>query len=317
MADQPTDKPPVRGSKRKPRAAINSPRVWPTWAIVGVCWLVARLPLMWVLSLGAGMGRVIFHLAPRRRRITRTNLRLCFPDLGAEEREKLLRETFVEVGMGALETMVPWLNPGKDITERFDVEGLENLQQAESQGRGVLLLGAHFASMDIIAPVLCKLGTIDVMYRENRNPVWERLQLNGRKHYFDGVVERDDTRQTLRRLRKGRTMWYAPDQDYGAKHSVFAPFFGINAASITATSRLARFNQSPVLLLVVRRSRDTGRWLLRFSQILEDFPTEDEVQDVTRVNALIEAAIREAPAQYLWMHKRFKTRPPGEPSFYT
>ncbi|MDA1074571.1 MAG: lipid A biosynthesis lauroyl acyltransferase, partial [Proteobacteria bacterium] len=279
-------------SKRKPRTPITSPLVWPIWAFVGLCWLIARLPMPVVFAIGSTLGRVIFFFAPSRRQITRTNLRLCFPELSSEERETMLREVFIEIGIGAVETMVPWLNPAKDIRDRFDIEGLHHLRDAEAQGRGVLLLGGHFACMDVISPVLGDLKTVDVMYRENRNPVWEWLQVNGRKHYFDGVIERDDTRQTLKRLRAGRTLWYAPDQDYGARHSVFAPFFGIRAASITATSRLARFNKSPVLMLVPRRDRAAGRWCLHFSPVLEGFPGDDEMANATRVNQLIEAAIR-------------------------
>jgi KDO2-lipid IV(A) lauroyltransferase len=154
------------------------------------------------------------------------------------------------------------------------------------------------------------------MYRFNKNPVWEWLQVSGRQHYFDGVVERQDTRQVLKRLKAGRSIWYAADQDYGAKHSVFAPFFGVPAATITATSRFARLNGSPVVLMTTHRDIRAHRWRIEFHPALSGFPTGDDVADATTINALLEAHIRRQPEQYLWVHKRFKTRPAGEAPVY-
>lgn len=180
----------------------------------------------------------------------------------------------------------------------------------------MLLLGGHFSAMDVISPKVAAVD-FDVMYRANKNPVWEWLQVSGRRRYFDGIIEREDTRQVLRRLKSGRAVWYAADQDYGPKHSVFAPFFGIPTASITATARLARFNQSPVLLMSNFRDLDTLTWSVHFSAPLNDYPTGDDEADASRINAIIEQAIRLHPEQYLWMHRRFKTRPPGSPSLYS
>ena len=154
------------------------------------------------------------------------------------------------------------------------------------------------------------------MYRFNKNPVWEWLQVSGRARYFDGVVEREDTRQVLKRLKQGRVIWYAADQDYGPRHSVFAPFFGIYAATIVATARFARLNDSPVLILRQWRDADTMTWHLDFSPVIENFPSGDDQADATRLNALLEERIRLAPDQYLWLHKRFKTRPDDEGDFY-
>jgi len=155
-----------------------------------------------------------------------------------------------------------------------------------------------------------------VMYRFNKNPAWEWLQVNGRRRYFDGVIERHDTRQTLKRLKQGRAIWYAADQDYGRKHSVFAPFFGTEAATIVATSRFARLNNSPVLFMRQSRNEQRMRWEIHFSPILEDFPSGDDLADAQRLNSLLEEQIRLQPEQYLWLHKRFKTRPEGTQPFY-
>jgi len=303
-------------SKRKPRTKIYSPRVWGTWLIVILSWLLARLPLRSLMGLGRILGRMIYHLARSRRHIAEVNLGLCFPELDEAERRALVRKTFQHVAVGALEMMVPWLNPKRDLTDRIKLNGVEHLHEAQALGRGVLLIGGHFTAMDIISQGLSAAVDIDVMYRENKNPVWEWLQVAGRRRYFARVIERSDTRQILRRLKAGRTVWYAPDQDYGPKHSVFAPFFGVPAASITASSRLARFNNSPVLFMSHFRDWDALTWSVTFSPIIDGYPTDDDVADTTLINEILERAVRQHPEQYLWIHRRFKTRPAGEARLY-
>lgn len=303
-------------STRKPIPKIYSPVVWPTWVIVALAWGIARLPLSWIWAIGRVLGSTIYRFGRNRRKVTETNIARCFPELDQHAQERLVKDTFAAVGMGAVELMIPWLNPKRDISAHFTVHGLEHLHEALAHGRGAILVGGHYAVMDVIAQPLADIGTIDVMYRFNKNPVWEWLQVAGRRRYFDGVVERDDPRQALRRLKQGRAIWYAADQDYGAKHSVFAPFFGIQAASIVATSRFARLNKSPVLMMRQTRDVQNQHWHIYFSPMLENFPSGDDVADATRLNKLLETEIRKHPEQYLWLHKRFKTRPEGEMPFY-
>ena len=299
-------------SKRKPRLSLASPRVWGSWIGVGTAWMAARLPLAWLMGLGRLLGSAGYYLARSRRRITEVNLRLCFPELSEAERRRLAREAFVHTGVSLAEMTLVWLNPRRRLEHRFTLTGLEHLERAQALGRGVILLAGHFSCIDVASGPVSRVTELDVMYRQNKNPVWEWLQVRGRRHYFEGVIERDDTRQVLRRLKAGRTVWYAADQDYGRKHSVFAPFFGIPAATITATARLARFNRSPVVFLTQYRNLRSLTWEARFHPPIEDFPSGDEVADATRINGIIEAAIRERPEQYLWAHRRFKTRPFGE-----
>jgi KDO2-lipid IV(A) lauroyltransferase len=297
------------------RKKIYDPRVWPTWAVVGIGWIVARLPLKAIRSLARVIGAAAFRLGGARRAITEVNLALCYPDLSDEARQQLARDTFTHTAMGALESAMVWLNPGRDIASRTEIQGIQNFHDALAEGRGVLLLAGHFSALDVMGPAVAAYG-IDVMYRQNKNPVWEWLQVMGRSHYFDAVIEREDVRLMLKRLKQGHAIWYAGDQDYGRRHSVFAPFFGISTASITATARLAQFNRSPVLLATHFRNLDRLTWTIQVSEPLAGFPSGDEVADATRINQAIEAAIRRHPEQYLWMHRRFKTRPQGERSFY-
>lgn len=303
-------------SNRRPPPHIASPRVWGAWCLVGVGWLVARLPLALLFPLGKQLGRLLFRCGGRRRRITETNLGLCFPDLGPSEMQALAGRVFEAMTLGVLELCLIWLNPGRDLRRRVRVEGEHLFQSALSQGRGVLLLGGHFAALDICAPALGSLGPVDALYRRNRNPVWERLQVRGRRRCFHAVLERQDVRGALRTLKAGRTLWYAPDQDYGPKHSVFAPFFGIEAATITAPARLAAANQTPVLMLIQHRDYAARTWTMRFEPPPPSFPSGDEREDAAAVNRAIEAAVRKHPEQYLWLHRRFKTRPPGEERLY-
>ena len=301
--------------RNRKRKKIYDPRVWPAWIAVGLAWLIARLPLRLINWIGHALGGLVYLFGRSRRHITHTNLALCFPELSESERLSLARESFTHTALGALEATVAWLNPARDLAARTEIIGLEHLERARAQGRGVLLLGGHFSAMDVISPKMAAID-FDVIYRQNKNPVWEWLQVNGRQRYFDGIIERNDTRQILRRLKAGRAIWYAADQDYGARHSVFAPFFGVSTASITATARLARFNNSPVLLMSNFRNPDTLTWTVRIGEALEGYPTGDDVADATRINQIIEQAIRTHPEQYLWMHRRFKTRPPGRLSLY-
>ncbi len=307
---------PKKQSRRKKIRKIYSPAVWPTWIFVGFAWLAARLPISWIFSIGRGLGSIMYRFATSRRIITETNIAACFPQLSTEQQQQMTKRVLQQVSIGALELTIPWLNPKRDLSDRFTITGKEHFDAALAQGKGVILVGAHFAVIDIISQPLSACGPIGVMYRYNKNPVWEWLQLRGREQYFDAVIERNDTRQMLRCIRQGKAIWYAADQDYGRKHSVFAPFFGIQAATISATSRIARLNNSPVLILRQTRNNETQTWDITFSPVLENFPTDDDEVNARRMNLLLEEQIALNPDQYLWLHKRFKTRPEGEPPFY-
>jgi KDO2-lipid IV(A) lauroyltransferase len=258
------------------------------------------------------LGDLLYRFGAARRHIAATNLTLCFPELDNTARARLLRAVFRSTGIGAIETAIAWFREPSRYAARLDVSGLEHLLSAQRQGKGVLLIGAHFATLDMAGALLSLVADIDIMYRYNKNPVIEWLMRRGRERLFGGVIERSDTREVLRRLQAGRTVWYAADQDYGRKVSVFAPFFGVSAATITATARFARFNDSAVLFFSHFRDERARRWSIHFSAPIDDYPCGDDVADATRINGMIEAEIRKHPAQYLWLHRRFKTRPEGE-----
>ena len=292
------------------------PSLWPSWLVIVIGWIVSRLPLDAIFFVGETLGRLFYRASYRRRHITEVNLSLCFPDLSHLQRNALVKESFKQVGIGLVELLLPWLNPKRDLSHRFDVYGEQHLMSALEEKKGVIIVGAHFAALDVAIPVLCRSGLVDCMYRANRNPVWEWLQVTGRKNFFGRVIEREEMKKTIRCLKEGRAIWYGADQDYGAKHSIFAPFYNIDAATIIATSRLSKVNGSPVIFLRQYRNVQAKRWEVHFSPILENFPSGDDYLDAIQINRLIEDGINVDPSQYLWMHRRFKTRPIGQDSVY-
>lgn len=275
-------------------------------------WSAAQLPFSLQMRIGQGLGWLSYHLARQRRHICEVNLRLCFPELSEEEKQALVKKTFIANGMGLIEIAICWYRNVEDYRDRLTVTGLEHLDKARAKGRGVLLLCAHFSTLELGGCLTNLVCPMDVTYRPNKNPLFQAAMLKGRKRHFERVLEREDVRGAMRSLKQGRVLWYAPDQDYGARHSVFVPFFGNEAATITATSRFARFNNSAVLFYRHYRNADNSGYHLEFGPELENFPSDDDVADARRINTLVEEAIRKNPDQYLWLHKRFKTQAAGK-----
>jgi len=289
-----------------------APRFWPTWLALGAMWGVAHLPYWLQIRIGQGLGLLSYTFARSRRHVCEVNLRLCFPELSEREHRTLVRKTFLSNGIGLIEVAISWFRDPEDYRSRTRVSGLENLEAALAEGRGVLLLCAHFSSLEMGGFLFNLFGEMDVTYRPNKNPLFQAAMFNGRIRHFRHVYDRKDVRGAMRSLKAGRTLWYAPDQDYGAKHSVFVPFFGVEAATITATARFAAVNDSAVLFYSHYRNEDNSGYHLHFAPALKGFPSGDEVADARTTNALVEEAIRRQPDQYLWLHKRFKTQAAGK-----
>ena len=300
------------------RAAFFHPRFWLLWSGLGVLWLVVQLPYKVQLRIGRFLGVCMFQVAGERRRIAARNLELCFPEKNAAERERLLKENFASTGIAFFEMAMSWWWAKPRLAKLAHVEGLEHLQQAQRDGKGVILMAFHFTTLEIGAALLGQQHTIDGMYREHKNPLFDFIQRRGReRHNLDSLaVERDDVRGMLKLLRAGRAIWYAPDQDYGAKQSIFVPLFGIEAATVTATSKFAKLGKALVVPFTQQRLADGSGYKLVIHPPLSDFPGESDEADCLRINQWVERAIRECPEQYLWAHRRFKTRPPGEPKLY-
>lgn len=294
---------------------IVQPHHWPLALGIGLVRLLIRLPLSWQRVLGQSLGRLSGRLIPRRRRIAAINLRWCFPELSETQHARLLRAQLESVGLGLLETAWAWWLPDRRLDGLADIEGLEHLHAARDSGRGVLLLTGHFTCLELGARFLTPHCRFHAMYRPHANPYYQDLMRRAREHHSGlPAITQNDIRATVRALRRGDAVWYAPDQNYG-RQSVFVPFFGIPALTITATSRLVGMSDALVLPYFPLRLAD-GRYRVTILPPLADFPSDDIEADTARINALIEDWVRQAPEQYLWVHRRFKKRPGGEPPPY-
>lgn len=296
------------------RPALLHPRYWLLWLGLGLLWLVVRLPYRVLLGLGRLLGRGMYLFMVERRRIAEINLQLCFPQWSGERRRQVLRDNFESNGIALFEMAMAWWWPKQRLARLAHIEGLEHLQQAAAKGQGVVLVSLHFTTLELGAALLGQRVTIDGMYREHRNPVFDLVQRRGReRHNADAkAIEREDVRAMFKSLRSGRAIWYAPDQDYGRKASVFVPFFGVPAATVTATSTFARLGKAQVVPFTQTRLPDARGYRLTVHPPLEDFPGGDDVADALRINQWAEQAIAQQPEQYMWVHRRFKTRPEGE-----
>jgi KDO2-lipid IV(A) lauroyltransferase len=298
------------------RRALLAPRHWPAWLGVAAIKLIARLPYPALAWLGRRLGALALHLNSTRRHIARVNIDLCFPQLSPAEREALVEANLRDIGMMLVEFALGWMGTDRALSKLpLTVEGIEHLAAARAAGRGVLLVGGHFSHLELSARLVSSRISIAGMYRKMDSAVFEWAVLRARLHYADAMFDKDDLRGTVKYLRAGGTVWYAPDQDMRNKDSAFVPFFGVPAATITATHHLARLSGAAVIPFFHRRLPGGG-YALRLGAPLADVPSTDAAADTAKVNGCIEQMVREAPAQYLWVHKRFKTRPAGFPDVY-
>ncbi len=264
-------------------------------------------PVAWLMS----------RLMKSRRRVAARNIEACFPELDAAQREALIDECFASLGRMLFETTWSWSASEKRIRSIGKVEGLEHLLEASSRGRGVLITTAHVTCLEIGGRFIgLEFPDCSGIYRPLKSPVLEWYQNRSRARYSAGAISKRDMRGAIRFLRQGGVLWYAPDQDFGPKQSVFAPFFGIQTATLTATSRLVELTGCSVVMMYPVYDKTTKKYTITFYPALKEFPSGDMVRDLTRINGIMEEHIRTTPEQYWWIHRRFKTRPEGEGPFY-
>jgi KDO2-lipid IV(A) lauroyltransferase len=304
----------MQSSNKHP--SLYAARFWPSWLAIAILRFIAALPFKTKLVAGKYFGLLAFRFGKHRRHVTETNIQLCFPELNAQQQQHLVRDIFIQNGIGFFEIAWAWWAKPESIAGRYQVEGLEHIQKATAGGKGVVLVGAHFVHLDLCGLMLNQVTPMDVIYRKNNNPVFEHVITGGRKRVFKNVLERSDMRNIVRKLREGRVIWYSPDQDFGRRQSVFAPFFGVQASTLTTTAQLARMGRANVCCVFHYRDPKTHQYRVVFKPVSESFPSGDDVADATLINRHIEAGIREQPDQYMWVHRRFKTRPAGEPPLY-
>lgn len=277
-----------------------------------------QLPYRWQLYLGRILGQLMTLVARRRCAIIRRNIQLCFPELSPRRQELLYRANIESTAIAFFETGMAWFWSEKRLSKLYQVRGIEHLLKARREGRGVILLTMHFTTLELGAAFVGINQPLDGMYRPHGNAVYDFMQKRGRWSFNPSgkLIAKNDVRTMIRSLKQGRMIWYAPDQDYGAKNSVFVPFFNQPAATVKATGQLAKLGNAVVLPFVQTRLDNGEGYELRFCPPFDDFPSDDAERDAVRVNQFLETRIREQPGQYLWAHRRFKTRPPGNKRVY-
>ncbi len=292
----------------------RSPRHWPVWLGIGALALLARLPWPLQRALGRAFGALLRWTLRDRRRVAARNLELCFPALDASARGALLRRHFAALGTALFEFGRAWWGSVDPQRRGLIVEGVEHIEAARAGGRGVIVVSGHFTTLEMCARLACDHVPLAGMYRPYPQPAMEWAVLRGRSRYAAGMFAKDDVRGVVKHLRRGGLLWYAPDQDPSRGESVYVPFFDQPAKSLTSTHQLARLSGAAVVMFEHVR-RDDGGYTLRFWPAFEHFPSDNADADTARVIAAIETMARDAPEQYLWIHRRFKRRPDGMPVY--
>ena len=288
--------------------------------IFALLWVAHFLPYRLLVVIGNVVGMLAFWAIAERRKVTRINLAKCFPGMQHEEREALARAHFRAFCRSFVDRALLWWAPRARIERLVRIEGLEHLRAAmgKSGGAPLILLVPHFVGLDAGATRLSGEGNFAGMYSKQKDAKFSELLARGRGRFGDQrlVSRQDGVRAILAAIREGRPFYYLPDQDYGSRDTIFVPFFGIPAATVPTLSRIARVAGARVLPCVTQMLPDGKGYLLRIEAPWDNFPTDDPLADTLRMNEYIERRVLEMPEQYLWMHKRFKTRPPGEAGFY-
>ena len=301
---------------RRPLYHYRAPRYWPTWIGLGLLRLSCLLPVRWQIGLGKSIGRLAHRIGSKRRAIARRNIELCFPELSADERNRLAKEHFEALGASLMEMALGRWASDRKLRAITTVEGAEHVQQTLDDGYGVILLSAHFTALEISGRVFSlESPPFDAVFRRFRNDFTTEILASNRERSARSVIEKNDIKSMVRSLRDGIPVWYAPDQSYRLKQSALVPFFGIPAMTNIATSTLAKLGRAKAIPFLPRRLPGGG-YELRILPPIEGLPSDDPIEDTKKYVAIIEAHIRQCPEQYYWVHRKFKDRPDSLPDAY-
>ena len=283
---------------------------------LGVIWLLHWLPLSLLAALGRATGLLLYLLAGERRRVVLTNFKLCFPELTESERARLARNHFAAFTRSLLEHGILWWGSRERVLGMVRIEGLEHWQAVAN--RPVIFLAPHFVGLDMGGIRIGAEYRVVSVYSKQKNPAFDSVLYHGRTRFVmpDLYSRQDGIRPVAKAIKKGLPFYYLPDMDFGERDSIFVPFFGVPAATITGLSRIAALTGAVVVPAVTTQLPGGGGYVLRFHPAWDNFPSGDLAADTRRMNAFIEDRVREMPEQYYWLHKRFKTRPAGEQRFY-
>lgn len=299
--------------------AFLAPQYWGFWLVLGIWRILLLLPYPILRHIGNGLGWLFSRLkiGKRRAAIARRNLELCFPDRPEHERETLLQENLRSVGMAIIETGMAWFWSDTRIKKWSKIEGLHHLKA--NQQNGIIFVGVHFLTLELGARIVGLHHPGFGVYRPNDNPLMDWLQTQGRLRSNKDMLDRKDLRGMIKALRQGETIWYAPDHDYGRKNAVFVPFFAVPDACTTTGSYylLKSSPKSKIIPFAPLRNRDGSGYTVSISAPVDFSDLDDETHIAIRMNQLVEKEILKGVEQYMWLHRRFKTRPnESDPSLY-
>ena len=284
--------------------------------ILGLSWLLHWLPLPVLAWLARGLGNLLYLVGRSRRRVALKNLSLCFPELSVQQQRRIARKHFQSFAQVIFEQCLLWWASDRRILDLIQVQGLEHWRAVKS--RPIIWLAPHFSGLDWAGLLLSVEGPIAGLYSNQKSELLNRILLKSRNRFNHAVLfsRQEGMRGVVKSLRRGISFYYLPDLDYGRRDALFVPFFGVLAATVTGLSRIAKLANAVVLPVITRQLPGGRGYEVTIYPAWENFPTDDVAADTRRMNAFFEACIKEMPEQYLWTHKRFKTRPEGEPSFY-
>ena len=291
------------------------PKYWLTWVGIAVLRGIELLPFPMQRMVATALGTLIRHMPLKYVRIAECNIELCLPHLTALERNALLEQHCRSLGMALCETAMTWWSSDERVNGLAEVQGMEHLQAAFAKGRGAILIGGHFTTIEIATRILGTVVPMNVVYRPTKNALLSHIMHTSFGRHGK-PIRHDDIRSMIRALKHNEAVWYAPDQSYRNKGAAMVDFFGIPAATTTATSRLAKISGAAVLTYFPERLPNGAGYRVVIGPAFENFPSDDVVHDVERFNALLQAQILKVPEQYLWMHRRFKGLSSDYPNYY-
>jgi KDO2-lipid IV(A) lauroyltransferase len=307
--------PPLRRSSRLTLKLLG-PRYWPTWLGLGLLRLIQRLPHGALLAVGRGIGRLVRRLPLHYAQVARCNLHLCLPELSVQQRERVLDEHFEALGMGLCESAMTWWSSDAEIARLSSICGVEHLLQALSLGRGAILLTAHFTTLEIGARVLNTQVPLNAMHKRPKNDLLAHFFEHHRGRHALRVFSGDNVRGMVRALRDNGCVWYAPDQSYRKKGAQMVHFFGVPASTNVFTSRLAAMTGAAVLFVGHERLPGNAGYTVTLHAAPAGYPSESAVEDAEQFHRFVESEVRRIPAQYWWIHRRFKGLTADYPNYY-
>ena len=291
------------------------PKYWGYWFLISFLFICTFLPFKVQWQVSRGFAFLAFYLVKSRRHVVQVNVDICFSEKSTQEKDNLVKAIFHENIQGYFDSATSWFRNINEFKHRIEVRGQEILERENANDKGILLAGAHFSILDLAGALTSLVCDLNVTYRPLNNKLMNAVMMRGRYRFVKNAYHKKDIKRFISCMRRGEILWYAPDQDYGRKHSTFSTFFGQKAATITGLTFLAKAGRAKIMPYSYHRKGDSQQYILEFYEPLPNTGCEEE--DAANYNTWLESVIRQYPAQYLWLHKRFKTQlNPEEPSPY-